>query len=62
MARRKRRKLDAPADEECVGSDEQSVGPVAHECGESRLDFAAGAGVEDLNLQSDGACSFRYLS
>ena len=62
MARRERRKLDAPADEERVGGDEEGVGPVAHEGGEGRLDLAAGAGVEDLNLQSEGACRFRYLS
>ena len=62
MARRERRKLDAPADEERIGGDEEGVGPVTHEGGKGRLDFAAGAGVEDLDLQSDGACSFRYLS
>ena len=48
MARRERRKLDAPADEEPVGGDEEGVGPVAHEGGEGRLDLAAGAGVENL--------------
>ena len=62
MARRERRKLDAPAGEERVASDEQGVGAVAHEGGEGRLDLAAGAGVEDLNLQSDGAGGFRYVS
>src|SRR5262249_37889933 len=30
--------------------------------GEGRLDFAAGAGVEHSNLQSEGACRFRYIS
>ena len=62
MARRERRKLDAPAGEEPVGGDEEGIGPVAHEGGEGCLDLAAGAGVEDLNLQSEGACSFRYVS
>ena len=62
MMRRERRKLDAPAGEERVGGDEESVGPVAHEGAEGRLDLAAGAGVEDRNLQSEGACRFRYLS
>jgi hypothetical protein len=33
----------------------EPVGLVAHEGDEGRLDFAAGAGVEDLSLQSDGA-------
>ena len=50
MARRERRKLDAPAGEEHVGSNEECVGPVAHEGGEGLLDLAAGAGVEHLNL------------
>jgi putative ABC transport system substrate-binding protein len=52
----------APADEEAVGGDEEGIGPVAHEGGKRRLDLAAGAGVEDLDLQSDGACGFRYVS
>ena len=62
IARRKRRKLDAPSEEEAVRSDKESVGPVAYEGGEGRLDLAAGAGVKDLNLQAEGACSFGYLS
>ena len=62
IARRERSKLNTPADEERVGANEKCVGPVAHEGSEGRLDLAAGAGVEDLNLQSDGACRFRYLS
>jgi len=37
------------------------VGLVAHERGEGRLDLAAGAGVEELNLQSDGTRRFRYV-
>ena len=35
---------------------------VAPKGGEGRLDFAAGAGVEHSNLQSEGACRFRYIS
>ena len=62
MRRRERRKLDAPAAEEPIGSDEEGVGPVAHEGGERCLDLAAGAGAEHLNLQSNGACSFRNFS
>src|SRR6516164_1140448 len=27
-----------------------------------RLDLAAGAGVDEVNLQSEGACRFRYVS
>ena len=52
----------APADEEAVGSDEESIGRLAPNCCESRLDFAAGACVEDLNLQSDGASRFGQVA
>ncbi|HJZ33564.1 MAG TPA: proton-conducting transporter membrane subunit, partial [Hyphomicrobiaceae bacterium] len=62
VARRERRKLDPPAAEERVASNEQGIGPVARERGEGRLDFPAGARFEDLNLQSEGAGSFRYVS
>ena len=62
MARRERRKLDAPAGEERVGCDEEGVGPVAHEGGEGCFDLAAGAGVEDLNLQSHGTSGVRYVA
>src|SRR6516225_1325180 len=55
-------KLDTSAVEEYVAGDERGVGSVAHEGGERRLDFADGAGVEDLNLQPDGARRFRYLT
>src|SRR5262249_61385273 len=50
VPRRERRKLDAPSNQEPIGGNEEGVGPVAHERGESRLDLAAGAGVEALNL------------
>ena len=62
MARRERRQLDAPAREEHVGSDEQGVGALARESGKGRIDLAAGAGVEDLDLQSHCAGGFRYVS
>src|SRR5262245_58890079 len=62
VARRKRRKLNAPADEERVGCDKQGIGPVAHEGGECCLDLAAGASVEELNLESHSASSFGQLS
>jgi hypothetical protein len=54
--------LDAPAVEERVRRDEKGVGPVARGSGEGRLDLPTGAGVEDLHLQSEGACSFRHVS
>jgi hypothetical protein len=62
MMRRERRKLDGPADEERVRGNEKGVGPVARERGEGRLDFPTGAGFENLNLQSEDACRFPYLS
>ena len=60
---RERRKLDAPAAEEPAGGDEEGVGTIAYEGGEGRLDLAgARARFEDLNLQSEGARSFRHVS
>jgi hypothetical protein len=54
--------LDAAAVEEGIAGNEQGIGLLAHEGGEGRLDLAAGAGVDDVNLQSEGACRFRYVS
>jgi hypothetical protein len=62
VVRRKRDKLDASAGKEHVASDVQGIGAVVHEGGESRLDLAARAGVEDLNLQSHCTGGFRYVS
>src|SRR5262249_6224437 len=61
VTRRERRKLDAPASEEPIAGNEEGIGPVACDSGEDRLDFPAVAGVEGLDLQSDGAGSFRYI-
>jgi hypothetical protein len=61
IARRERRKLDAPAREEDISSDVQGVGAIAREGGEGRLDLAPGAGVEDLNLQSHCTGGVRYV-
>src|SRR5262249_54997394 len=62
MMRRERHKLDEPPTEERVREDEEGVGTVGHEGAEGGLDLAAGAGVEDRNLQSEGGCRFAYLS
>ena len=62
MFRRERRKLDAPGEEIRIAGHEEGVGPLADQGCKSRFDLAAGAGVEVLNLQSNGASSFRYLS
>ena len=62
MARRQVDQLDAPAGEEGVAADEQRVGPLAHKRCEGRIDLAAGAGVEDLDLQPHGARSRFHVS
>ncbi len=51
------RQLNPPAVEEAVGADEQGIGALAHKCRKCRIDLAAGAGVEDRDLQSHGASS-----
>ena len=62
MARRECRKLDAPAGEEPVGGDEESISPVAHEGDEGCFDLAPGAGLEDLNLQSHCTGGVGYVA
>ena len=62
MAHRQKRQLETPAVEEGVGADEKGVGPLAHKSREGRIDLAAGAGVEDLDLQSHGAGSRFHVS
>ena len=57
MARRQVDQLDTPAVEKGVVADEKGVGPLAHKGCEGRIDLAAGAGVEDLDLQPHGAGS-----
>src|SRR5258708_26992116 len=44
-----------PSVEEGVVADEERVGSLAYNSREGRIDLAAGAGVEDLDLQSHGA-------
>ena len=43
-------------------ADEKGVGPLAHKGCEGRIDLAAGAGVEDLDLQPDGASRRFHVS
>jgi hypothetical protein len=61
IARRQVCKLYPPDGEIGVATDKKRLGPLARDRCKSRIDFAAGAGVEDLNLQPDGACRFGYL-
>src|SRR6185369_4600526 len=55
-------KLHPPAGEEAVAADEECVGPLACESYESRIDLAAGADVEDLDLQTDNPGSRLHVS
>ncbi len=55
--RRQVDQLHTPAGEEGVNVDEKGVGPLAHKSCESHIDLAAGACVEDLDFQPDGASS-----
>jgi hypothetical protein len=49
--------LDPPAREKRVVADKKRVGPLTHKASEHRLDFAASARVDDLDLQLHGASS-----
>src|SRR3954469_24698128 len=46
--------FSATADEQCVGTDEECVGPLLHECRKGCIDAAIRAGGEDFDLPSDG--------
>jgi ABC transporter substrate binding protein len=59
VARRERGNLHPSADEEGVATDKESPGSVAQERCEGRIDLAAGAGADDLDLKPNGAGS-RY--
>src|SRR5262249_27537199 len=50
MAHRLVGNVDAPAGEESSGTDEEGVDLLAHKGRESRVNFAAGAGVDELDL------------
>jgi hypothetical protein len=60
VAHRQGGKLDGAASEEPVASDEEGIGALARKGGKGRIDLAAGAGVEDIDLQPDGASSFLH--
>src|SRR5262249_2112573 len=61
-ARRQVGKLPPPEAEKRVGTNQERVGPLAHKSCEGRIDLVAGAGVEDLDLQSNGARSRFHVS
>src|SRR5262249_737035 len=62
IACRQSGKLHAAADEEGVVANEKSIGSLAHKTCEGRINLAAGAGVEKLDLQSHGASSRLHVS
>src|SRR6516165_4559278 len=62
VARRQVGKLHPPTGEKRVGDNEERVGPLAHKSCEGRINLVAGAGVEDLDLQSNGARSRFHVS
>ena len=55
MAERQCAELFAPADEQCIGSDHEPVGPQLGQGCEYRIEVALGAGVQDMELQPEGA-------
>ncbi len=50
--------LNPPASEEGVAADEKPVGPLARKSCEGSIDLPARAGIEDVNLHSEGLRSF----
>src|SRR5262249_46245699 len=50
VARRQLGQLDSSADEKRTGADVEDVGPLAYKVREGRVDLAAGAGAENLDL------------
>jgi hypothetical protein len=50
--------LRGAAGKECVAGDDEGIGALRRKGGKSRVDLAAGAGVEGMNLQPDGPASF----
>ena len=53
MACRQRGQLDPPASEEAIRGDEQGIRSAKHSGRERRVDLAASAGIEELDLQPE---------
>src|SRR5262249_61926177 len=62
VVRRQVDQLGTPAVKKDVDADEDRVGPLVRKSGEGRIDLAAGAGVEDLDLQSHCAGGRLHVS
>jgi hypothetical protein len=61
VARREHSKLDAPTAEVIVGGNEEGIGPFTHQGGEGRIDLAARAGIEETDLEVEGARLMGFL-
>src|SRR5262245_20041080 len=62
MAHRQHNELDPPTVEEAVAAYKQRGGVLAYHGGEGCVDFAAGAGVQDLDWESDVLAGRSYLT
>src|SRR5262249_20780656 len=54
-------KVHTSAVEKKIGADKEGIDPLAHKVGKRRVDLAAGACVEDLDLQSEGGGSRLHI-
>jgi ABC transporter substrate binding protein len=54
--------LFAPANEECIGADHERTGPQLGQGCKDRIEITFGAGMQDMELQSEGAGRRLYLS
>jgi hypothetical protein len=52
--------LHGATDEECIASNEESIGTLALNGGKGRIDLADGRGVKNLDLQPDGGGGFLH--
>jgi hypothetical protein len=62
MARYQSKELLAPAEEDCVGADDECAGIQLDEGGEGGVDLALAAGLQDSELHSLGARHFLQVS
>ena len=49
--------MQTPAIEEGITADKERIGSLSYNRSKGRIDFAAGAGANDLHLQPHGATS-----
>ena len=55
MADRQRGELFAPANKQCIGADHERAGSQLDQGREDRIEVAFGAGMQDMELQPEGA-------